>query len=234
MRTGELLRAGPVPVTELRAGIVVGPGSAAFEVIRGLVYHLRVMVTPRWVRSRSQPIAVDDLIACLVRLPDHEETAGEIYDAVGLETLTYEELMRQFARGAAAALHPLGPGAQPEAVLVLARPHHGRAGERRAAAHRRPRPRPGLDGAVAAARGDPDPAAHLRAGRPCRLAEEEAVGPPARWTEGAFRLRQRRHDISFYDKRARSEARTAASPEAVWAEVSAIGGDRDWYYADRL
>ena len=63
--TGERLRAGAVPVTELRAGIVVGPGSAAFEVIRDLVYHLPVMVTPRWVRSRSQPIALDDLLEIL-------------------------------------------------------------------------------------------------------------------------------------------------------------------------
>ena len=102
--TGELLRAGAVPVTELRAGIVVGPGSAALEVIRDLVYHLPVMVTPRWVRSRSQPIALDDLIAYLVRLPEHEETAGQIYDAVGLETLTYEALMRQFARVASRPL----------------------------------------------------------------------------------------------------------------------------------
>ncbi len=72
--TGERLRAGPVPVTEIRAGIAVGPGSAAFEVIRDLVYHLPLMVTPRWVRSRSQPIALDDLLEILVRLPELEET----------------------------------------------------------------------------------------------------------------------------------------------------------------
>ena len=86
--TGDRLRAGPVPVTELRVGIIVGAGSAAFEVIRDLVYHLPVMVTPRWVRSRSQPIALDDLLEILVRLPNHEEKTDRIYDAVGPETLT--------------------------------------------------------------------------------------------------------------------------------------------------
>ena len=65
-----------VDVTEVRAGIVVGPGSAAFEVIRDLVYHLPLMVTPRWVRSLTQPIALDDLIEYLVRLPGHGATGG--------------------------------------------------------------------------------------------------------------------------------------------------------------
>ena len=68
LETGEILRGGPIPVTELRAGIVVGPGSAAFEVIRDLVYHLPLMLAPRWVRSRSQPIALDDLLDYLVGL----------------------------------------------------------------------------------------------------------------------------------------------------------------------
>ena len=54
--TGDILRAGRVPVTEIRAGMIIGPGSAAWEVIRDLVNHLPVMVTPRWVRSSSTPI----------------------------------------------------------------------------------------------------------------------------------------------------------------------------------
>ncbi len=233
--TGDLLRAGPVPVTELRAGIIVGPGSAAFEVIRDLVYHLPVMVTPRWVRSRSQPIALDDLIDYLVRLPEHEETEGHTYDAVGLETLTYEELMRQFARVARRRLFILPvPVLSPKLSsywldLITAAPASVA--------------RPLIDGlAHDLVSRNPWP---LREVIPIRLhtyeqavraalAEEEAAGPPARWTEGAFRLRQRRHDISFYDKRARAEEHVDAPPEAVWAEVASIGGDRGWYYADRL
>ena len=68
--TGEILRAGRVAVTEVRAGVIIGPGSAAFEVIRDLVFHLPAMVTPRWVRSRSQPIALDDVLEYLARLPE--------------------------------------------------------------------------------------------------------------------------------------------------------------------
>jgi uncharacterized protein YbjT (DUF2867 family) len=68
-RTGEVLREGPVPVTELRAGIIVGAGSAAYEVMRDLVNHVPLMVTPRWVSSRSSPLALDNLLTYLVQLP---------------------------------------------------------------------------------------------------------------------------------------------------------------------
>lgn len=95
--TGEILRQGKVPVTEVRAGIIVGAGSAAFEVMRDLVYHLPAMITPRWVRAKSPPIALDNLLEYLVRLPDIDEAAGQIYDAAGPETLTYEDMMRVLA-----------------------------------------------------------------------------------------------------------------------------------------
>jgi uncharacterized protein YbjT (DUF2867 family) len=67
--TGDRLRAGTVPVTEIRAGVIVGAGSAAYEVIRDLVYHLPLMVTPRWVQSRSSPIALSNLLEYLLRVP---------------------------------------------------------------------------------------------------------------------------------------------------------------------
>lgn len=95
--TGDILRRGKVPVTEVRAGIIVGTGSAAFEVMRDLVFHLPAMITPRWVRAKSPPIALDNLLEYLVRLPDIDEAAGQIYDAAGPETLTYEEMMRVLA-----------------------------------------------------------------------------------------------------------------------------------------
>ena len=95
--TGDILRRGKVPVTEVRAGIIVGTGSAAFEVMRDLVFHLPAMITPRWVRAKSPPIALDNLLEYLVRLPDIDEAAGQIYDAAGPETLTYEDMMRVLA-----------------------------------------------------------------------------------------------------------------------------------------
>ena len=233
--TGERLRAGTVPVTELRAGIVVGPGSAAFEVIRDLVYHLPLMVTPRWVRSKSQPIALEDLLEILVRLPEHDETAGGTYDAVGPETLSYEQLLRQFARVVGRRLWVLPvPVLSPRLSswwldLVTSVPA-------RVA-------RPLIDGLrhdLVSARPD-----ELRALLPAHRASyeqavraaleaEQAAAVPIRWTEGAFRFRQQRHDISYYGKSARYEARSEAPPEAAWAQVEAIGGERGWYYQNAL
>ncbi|MCY4640006.1 MAG: DUF2867 domain-containing protein [Chloroflexi bacterium] len=233
--TGERLRAGSVPVTEIRAGIVVGPGSAAFEVIRDLVYHLPVMVTPRWVRSRSQPIALDDLVEILVRLPEHEGSAGRIYDAAGPETLTYEELLRQFAGvvGRPLRIVPV-PILSPRLSswwldLVTSVPA-------RIA-------RPLIDGLkhdLLSERGNeiegllPSPPASYRQAVRAALHAEEAAAVPIRWTEGAFRLRQQRHDISYYGKSVRYEARCEAPPARAWAPLAAIGGERGWYYANVL
>ena len=74
--------------------MIIGPGSAAYEVIRDLVNHLPWMITPTWVRSRSTPIALDDLLAYLVAVADLDAAAGQTFDAGGPETVTYEQIMR--------------------------------------------------------------------------------------------------------------------------------------------
>ena len=96
--TGEVLRASGVPVTELRAGMIIGPGSAAYEVMRDLVNHLPLMTTPRWVRSRSTPIALDDLLAYLAGVAGLEAAAGRTLDVAGPEAVTYEEIMHCYGR----------------------------------------------------------------------------------------------------------------------------------------
>ncbi|HEY5308290.1 MAG TPA: NAD(P)H-binding protein, partial [Casimicrobiaceae bacterium] len=103
-QTGDRLRAGTVPVTEVRAGIIVGPGSAAYEVMRDLVYHLPVMVTPKWVQSMSSPIALSNLLVYLQQVATMPEAAGQIYDAGGPDYMSYENMMRQF--GAVVGRHP--------------------------------------------------------------------------------------------------------------------------------
>jgi uncharacterized protein YbjT (DUF2867 family) len=95
--TGEVLRSGPVPVTELRAAIIVGSGSASFEIVRDLARRLPVMVCPRWVRSRCEPIAVDDVLAYLTGVLAAPETIGQTLEIGGGEVLTYADLMRETA-----------------------------------------------------------------------------------------------------------------------------------------
>ncbi len=95
--TGRELAAGAVPVTELRAAIIIGSGSASFEMLRNLVEVLPVMVTPRWVDTRCQPIAVRDVLRYLVDVIEHPETAGRILEIGGPDVLTYRELMHAYA-----------------------------------------------------------------------------------------------------------------------------------------
>jgi uncharacterized protein YbjT (DUF2867 family) len=92
--TGDALREGPVPVTELRAAIVVGSGSASFEIIRDLSRKLPVMVTPRWVRSRCEPIGIRDVVSYLVGVLDEPRSVGETLDIGGGEVLSYARMMK--------------------------------------------------------------------------------------------------------------------------------------------
>ena len=92
-----LLGEGGVPVTVLRAGIVVGHGGISWELTRQLVEHLPAMITPRWVRTRTQPIAVADVIRYLVGVLAAPETAGRTFDIGGPEVLEYAEMLRRVA-----------------------------------------------------------------------------------------------------------------------------------------
>jgi uncharacterized protein YbjT (DUF2867 family) len=93
----QVLASQGVPVTTLRAAMIIGSGSASFEILRYLVEHLPVMVTPRWVRTQSQPIAIRNVIHYLVACLDEPETKGRTLDIGGPEVISYRELMRTMA-----------------------------------------------------------------------------------------------------------------------------------------
>ncbi|MGY1747551.1 NAD(P)H-binding protein [Blastococcus sp. SYSU D00695] len=92
-----LLGATGVPVTVLRAGIVVGHGGVSWEMTRQLVAHLPAMVTPRWVHTRTQPIAVADVVAYLVGVLEAPEAAGRVFEVGGPEVLTYLQMLTRVA-----------------------------------------------------------------------------------------------------------------------------------------
>ena len=93
-----VLDAGEYDLTTLRAAVIIGDGSASFDMIRQLASRLPVMVTPRWVRNECQPIAVDDVLAYLVGVLDVPETADGTYEVGGPDVLTYEQILRTTAR----------------------------------------------------------------------------------------------------------------------------------------
>lgn len=94
----EILGQGRYKLTTLRAGIIVGSGSASFEIIRDLVEKLPVMIAPRWLNTRSQPIGIRNVIQFLNGVALREETFGKSYDIGGPEILTYKEMLLRFAK----------------------------------------------------------------------------------------------------------------------------------------
>lgn len=102
---GRVLADGPVPVTELRAAIIIGSGSASFEMLRYLVEVLPVMTTPKWVDNRCQPIAIRDVLAWLVTSISGEALSGDdredhLQEIGGPDVLTYREMMQAYAEAA--------------------------------------------------------------------------------------------------------------------------------------
>ena len=84
-------------MTTLRAAMIIGAGSASFEILRYLVERLPVMITPSWVRTECQPVAIVDVLHWLVRCLDVPETAGKTLEIGGPNVMTYRELMRIMA-----------------------------------------------------------------------------------------------------------------------------------------
>jgi uncharacterized protein YbjT (DUF2867 family) len=233
--TGEVLRRAGTPVTEIRAGMIVGPGSAAFEVMRDLVLHLPVMITPRWVRSRSPPIALSNLLVYLERIALCEEAAGNIYDAAGSESGTYEEMMYQLAvaTGKRAPLIVPVPVLTPKlsaywlglttavpaniARALIGGLKHDFTADDEALRRLVPQRLMGIREAIDAA-----------------FEAERAQSLVSRWTEGAFSIRAFDHDVAFYAKRASGSAIAQTSPSKTWQQITAIGGNNRYYYMNFL
>ena len=95
--TGAQLAARGVPVTEFRAAVIIGSGSASFEILRHLTERLPIMITPRWVETRCQPIGIADALDYLVGALDHPEVTG-VVEIGGPDILSYGDMMRSYAR----------------------------------------------------------------------------------------------------------------------------------------
>jgi uncharacterized protein YbjT (DUF2867 family) len=227
--TGEKLRAGRVPVTEIRAGIIVGPGSAAYEVIRDLVNHLPVMFAPRWVKSKSAPIALDNLLDYLVRVAWLDEAAGKVLDAAGSDYLSYEEVMRQYGECV---------GKQPRIIrvpmltpsmsaywlgLVTAVPANIARALIGGLKHDLPADDAELRRLV------PLKLLSFREAVAAALLTEQTHTVSARWSEGLLMFRDFSIDNAFYAKRASGNAISSATPQAVWHTIATLGGDNGYY-----
>ena len=232
--TGDILRDGPVPVTEIRAGMIIGPGSAAWEVIRDLVNHLPVMVTPRWVSSKSTPIALSNLLRYLADVAQHEQTAGQVYEVGCPDVLTYKEIMLRY--GAVVGKRPF---IIPVPVLTprlssywlrfvtsvptnLARALIEGLSQDVVAEDQRlagliPQDLLSFDAAVAEA-----------------LDADRQHSMPAHWVENALPRGSFNPAYGYYAKQAQGSALTSATPAEIWAVLSRIGFSGDYFYARPL
>lgn len=235
--TGRLLRESGVPVIELRASVIIGSGSASFELIRGLVDRLPVMTTPRWVRTEAQPIAIEDVVEYLVLALDLPGDESRIYEIGGADRSSYRDLMREYARrrGLRRWLIPL-PFLTPRLSSLWLRfvtPLYASVGRELIEGVRNPsvvedstalrdfplKPR-GTREAIARALENED--AEMAATR-WNDAPASLAGPPP-W--GGARLGSR-----LVDSRS---LRVEASPAAVFATIRRVGGRNGWYHAGWL
>ena len=214
--TGDILRAGRVPVTEIRAGMIIGPGSAAWEVIRDLVNHLPVMITPRWVYSRSTPIALSNLLHYLAEAPTLSETANQVYDVGGTDDLTYEEIMRRYA-----AMVGRNPRIIPVSVLT---PRLSSYWLRLVTTVPTNIARALIDGLSQDVIADDDRLNKLLpqkllgfdAAAAEALEADQLHAVPVRWVESAYACQEFRPEYAYYAKQAGDSAATGASAESLW------------------
>jgi uncharacterized protein YbjT (DUF2867 family) len=232
--TGEVLRQGKIPVTEVRAGMIIGPGSAAFEVMRDLVNNLPLMITPRWVSSRSPPIALPDLLRYLAAVADLPGAAGQIYDAAGPEVLSYADIMRRLAsmlqrRILIIPVPVLSPKLSSYWLRLVTTVPVNIA-------------RALIDGLKHDVLADD---AALRRLVPIRLHNlEESIAAsleaernhimPAHWVEGSLRCRNFEPRYAYYAKQATGSCTTTADPAKLWQVICRFGNNHDFFALNAL
>ena len=234
---GKVLASTGVPVIELRAGIIIGSGSASFEMLRYLTEHLPAMITPRWVDNPTQPVAIVNMLHYLVAAARAPREVQGVFDVGGPETLSYREMMMRFAKAAGLRrriivkvplltprISSMWVGLVTPVPASIARPlidsliNKVVVDPKKSVQNVLPPPPEGLltfDQALKRALERTNaPTRWTDASRPW-VAWDVAVTDPS-WTGGSL----------FVDERERT---TKATREQVWKTLSSLGGNTGWY-----
>jgi uncharacterized protein YbjT (DUF2867 family) len=231
---GRILQSSGVPTIELRSSIIIGAGSLSYDMIRSLVTRLPVMITPRWVRTMTQPIAIDDVIAYLLAARDLPGDATCTYEIGGRDRVSYGDLMREFAqlRGLRRIIVPV-PVLSPwlsSLWLGLVTPLYARVGrhlidgvrnetvvrDERALLDMPVRPS-GVRDAITAAMSDEG----LSSNR-----WQDGLLPRPALGQGAAPLKKQMVDSRW--------VRVPVPPDAAFGPIQRIGGATGWYFGDAL
>lgn len=235
--TGDIMRAHHSEVIEFRASIVIGSGSLSFEMIRALVERLPVMICPRWVNVKAQPIAIEDLLAYLIAALELPTSASQIYEIGGPDRVSYGQLMHEYGqqRGLTRWMVPV-PLLTPylsSLWLGLVTPLYARVGRKLVESLRNPtlvsnnlaetvfdvRPRSVRD-AIARA-----------------LVNEDREFAETRWSDALSSAGKsqswggERYGSRLVDSRMIT---VAVPPEQAFAPIRRIGGCNGWYYGNWL
>jgi len=234
---GRILRESGVPALELRASIVIGSGSLSFEMVRALVEKLPVMIAPRWVSTRAQPIAIEDVVEYLVRALDLPLAESRVYEIGGPDAVSYGELMLEYARqrGLRRRIVPV-PVLTPKLSslwLGLVTPVYARVGRKLISSLRNETV---LHDDSAARDFDMQPRGVSEAIARA-LANEDREFAATRWSDALSSSgpAQSFGGASFGPRLLDSRSlHLDVSPACAFAPVSRIGGRVGWYYADFL
>ena len=243
--TGACLAKFGVPILELRAGIIIGSGSASFEMIRHMTHRLPIMITPKWVSNRTQPIAIRDVLYYLSAAAEIDKPVSGIYDVGGPDVLTYADLMKTFARVSklrkriiikvpflSVWLSSLWIGLVTPVPVALARPLVGSlineavVDEGKSITKLLPLPPSGLISVerafeLAISKVEQHQVAS-------RWSDANAIMPPWQKTQSDPSWAG---DAEYHDERI---TYTDATLESLWRSIEEIGGTRGWYGADFL
>lgn len=232
--TGRALAESGVATIELRASIIIGSGSLSFEMVRALVERLPVMITPRWVSTRAQPIAIEDAIAYLLAALDAPDDVAGVFEIGGADAVTYGAIMREYARqrGLRRWLIPV-PVLTPRLSslwLRLVTPLHATVG------------RALIDGVRNETIVVDDRARRVLGVRPLGFAEaieralrnEDRAFAETRWCD-ALGDRPSRAPRPYGPRIVDSRAtEVACDPARAFEPIRRLGGDTGWYYGNVL
>jgi uncharacterized protein YbjT (DUF2867 family) len=235
---GCILAGSGVQTIEFRASIVIGSGSLSFEMLRKLVERVPVMITPRWVRTRAQPIAIEDVLDYLVAALDVELEGSKVFEIGGADRVSYEELMREYARqlGLRRWIVPVAflSARLSSLWLGLVTPVYARVGRKLidSLPHETVVRSAGADRAFAIRpRGYREAIARA-------LANEDREFAETRWSDAVSssglqpeRYGGVRHGKRLVDSRS---IQVRVPPEQAFRPIRRIGGETGWYFGDRL
>ena len=230
---GDLLRASGVPVTEFRAGIVLGTGSLSYELLRALVERLPVMICPRWVATHTQPIGVDDLIAYLSTALELPGSNSCIFEIGAEQRVSYGEIMMEYARqrGLRRYLIPV-PLLTPylsSLWLGLTTPVYARVGRKLIESLRHPTV---VQDPSARQRFVIGPISMSQAIRRCRQEEDRSFSL-SRWSDAVSSAGDTRQwgGVRFGSRLVDTRSvEVQATPAQAFAPIRQIGGTQGWYH----